>query len=255
MSNKETIFIVQTGALRQDETTTHLSYTDSRVLDCLIQHQFDVVKKETLKQYAWEHVEVTDSSLAKSIAKLRQALAPFHLSEDVIISVPRIGYRLSLNDSSQLVVKQRLDSLDIIPPEPIDTKPSLIKKIRNKKQWLLFTTLISCSLCLIGLSVQNFYQVRFGKSAYYLHPNSIIHTTQIANREFKIITPRGHVLTSEQRHLIKSIGCNCIYYIEKNDSALILGVYQPDQQVGKTYALPLNDFEQAAQVIKKEMRQ
>ena len=255
MSNKEIIFIVQTGALHQNETTTHLSYTDSRVLDCLIQHQYDVVKKETLKQYAWEHAEVTDSSLAKSIAKLREALAPFQLSDDVIVSVPRIGYRLNLDDSSQLVVKERPDSLDITPSEPVDTKPSLMEKVCNNKQWLFYPALISCSLVLIGLSVQNFYQVRFDNSAYYLNPNSIIHTTQIANREFKIIAPRGHVFTKAQRLLIYSIDCECTYYIQENDTALILSAYQADKKFGKTYVLPLDDFEQAIKVIRKEMQQ
>ncbi|USD43849.1 winged helix-turn-helix domain-containing protein [Vibrio sp. SCSIO 43135] len=252
MGSRETIFIVQTGELRQGELTTHLSYTDSRVLDYLVQHQSDVVKKETLKQYAWEHTEVTDSSLAKSIAKLREALAPFQLSDDVIVSVPRIGYRLKLDNPSQLLVKQRLDSIEGVQPESAPS-PSLITKIRNNKQWLFFPTLISCSLVLIGLSVQNFYQVRFDNSAYYLNPNNIIHSTQIANREFKIIAPRGHVLTKAQRHLIQSIGCDCTYYIEKNDTALILSVYQPDKKFGKTYALPLDGIEQAAQVIRKEI--
>ncbi|MGY3571263.1 winged helix-turn-helix domain-containing protein [Vibrio paucivorans] len=253
MGSRETIFIVQTGELRQGELTTHLSYTDSRVLDYLVQHQSDVVKKETLKQYAWEHTEVTDSSLAKSIAKLREALAPFQLSDDVIVSIPRIGYRLKLDSPSQLVVKQKLDSIRETQPEPVLTSSSLITKIRNNKQWLFFPALISCSLVLIGLSVQNFYQARFDNSAYYLNPNNIIHSTQIASREFKIIAPRGHVLTKAQRHLIQSIGCDCTYYIEKNDTALILSVYQPDKKFGKTYALPLEDIEQAAKVIRKEI--
>lgn len=253
MGNSETVFIIQTGVLRQDNITTHLSYTESRVLECLIQHQCNVVKKETLKQYAWEHAEVTDSSLAKSIAKLREALAPFHLSDDVIVSVPRIGYRLNLNDTSQLVVKQRLDSWNITPSEPLDTKPSLIEKIYNKKLWLFSTALVICSLILIGLSVQNFYQARYDNSTYYLHPNSIIHTSRIANHEYKVITPRGNVLTKVERDLIQSIGCDCIYYIEKRDSGLVLSVYHSELRFGKTYALPLDSIEQASVVIRQEM--
>ncbi|MCW8334035.1 winged helix-turn-helix domain-containing protein [Vibrio paucivorans] len=252
MGSRETIFIVQTGELRQGELTTHLSYTDSRVLDYLVQHQSDVVKKETLKQYAWEHTEVTDSSLAKSIAKLREALAPFQLSDDVIVSVPRIGYRLKLNNPAQLVVKLRLDSIEATQPESAPS-PSLITKIRNNKQWLFFPTLISCSLVLIGLSVQNFYRVLPDNAVYYLHSNNVVHTTHIAGRQVKIIAPREQTISQQQRQLIQQINCDCTFYFESRGKNQVVGVFSSDKGFGKTYVLPSNDMDKLAAQLKQEM--
>ena len=70
---------------------------ESKPLDLLLQlllHAGEVVTKEELLEEVWPDVMVVDGSLATAISKLRRAIG----DEDhpVIVTVPRIGYRLAV---------------------------------------------------------------------------------------------------------------------------------------------------------------
>jgi len=70
---------------------------ESKPLDILLQlllHAGEVVTKEELLESVWPDVTVVDGSLATAVSKLRKAMG----DEDhpVIVTVPRIGYRLGV---------------------------------------------------------------------------------------------------------------------------------------------------------------
>jgi eukaryotic-like serine/threonine-protein kinase len=70
---------------------------ESKPLDILLQlllHAGEVVTKEELLESVWPDVMVVDGSLATAVSKLRKALG----DEDhpVIVTVPRVGYRLAV---------------------------------------------------------------------------------------------------------------------------------------------------------------
>jgi DNA-binding winged helix-turn-helix (wHTH) protein/serine/threonine protein kinase len=70
---------------------------ESKPLDILLQlllHAGEVVTKEELLESVWPDVMVVDGSLATAVSKLRKAMG----DEDhpVIVTVPRVGYRLAV---------------------------------------------------------------------------------------------------------------------------------------------------------------
>src|SRR5260221_14782605 len=69
----------------------------SKPLDIMLQlllHAGEVVTKEELLESVWPDVMVVDGSLATAVSKLRKAMG----DEDhpVIVTVPRVGYRLAV---------------------------------------------------------------------------------------------------------------------------------------------------------------
>src|SRR5579859_7219747 len=70
---------------------------ESKPLDILLQlllHAGEVVSKEELLDAVWPDVMVVDGSLATAVSKLRKAMADD--DHPVIVTVPRVGYRLAV---------------------------------------------------------------------------------------------------------------------------------------------------------------
>src|SRR6202046_4825589 len=70
---------------------------ESKPMDILLQlllHAGEVVTKEELLESVWPDVMVVDGSLATAVSKLRKAMG----DEDhpMIVTVPRVGYRLAV---------------------------------------------------------------------------------------------------------------------------------------------------------------
>jgi DNA-binding winged helix-turn-helix (wHTH) protein/serine/threonine protein kinase len=70
---------------------------ESKPLDILLQlllHAGEVVTKEELLESVWPNVIVVDGSLATAVSKLRKAIEDE--AHPVIVTVPRVGYRLAV---------------------------------------------------------------------------------------------------------------------------------------------------------------
>jgi len=68
---------------------------ESKPLDILLQlllHSGEVVTKEELLESVWPSVMVVDGSLATAVSKLRKVMG----DEQVILTIPRVGYRLAV---------------------------------------------------------------------------------------------------------------------------------------------------------------
>jgi DNA-binding winged helix-turn-helix (wHTH) protein/serine/threonine protein kinase len=68
------------------------------VLQYLLLHAGEVVTKEELIESVWQGVSVVEGSLATAVSKLRKALSDA-MAEDaanIIVTIPRIGYRLGV---------------------------------------------------------------------------------------------------------------------------------------------------------------
>lgn len=77
---------------------------ESKPLDILLQlllHAGEVVTKEELLESVWPDVMVVDGSLATAVSKLRKAMDDE--AHPVIITVPRVGYRLAVPVHCQTV--------------------------------------------------------------------------------------------------------------------------------------------------------
>lgn len=79
--------------LSHDNKKIKLPYTESKLL---ILNKNSVVSREQLIGFSWGDRIVTDSSLAKSISNLRKIFRQLEQADDCIITIPRLGYRFTL---------------------------------------------------------------------------------------------------------------------------------------------------------------
>ena len=76
----------------------------------LLIHAGEVVTKRELLESVWPEVTVVDGSLATAISKLRKSLGEL---EEIIVTVPRVGYRLACPVESHQPVTAGLPTLDL----------------------------------------------------------------------------------------------------------------------------------------------
>ena len=87
--------------LRVEGKPVELELKPLEVLQQLLQHAGKVCTKEQLLEAAWPGLMVVDSSLATAMSKLRKALGDENSA--IVLTVPRVGYRLAVPVHSQLI--------------------------------------------------------------------------------------------------------------------------------------------------------
>src|SRR5256885_1318692 len=80
--------------LRMGGVAVDLESKPLEVLYHLLLHAGEVVTKEELFEAAWPGVSVVEGSLATAVSKLRRALGDG--DPPIVLTVPRIGYRLGV---------------------------------------------------------------------------------------------------------------------------------------------------------------
>jgi DNA-binding winged helix-turn-helix (wHTH) protein len=88
----------------------------SRCLTLLLQADGQILGKRELMSGAWGAfgLEVTENSLAQVVRQLRVALEKLQADPELILTVPRIGYRIN----------ERVELLDAVPPAPLTPLPA-----------------------------------------------------------------------------------------------------------------------------------
>src|SRR6185437_8014643 len=93
---------------------------ESKPLDILLQlllHSGEVVTKEELLEAVWPSVMVVDGSLATAVSKLRKAMGDEQ--HPVVLTVPRIGYRLAVPVHCKAVPVAAGPELGFHPDDPV----------------------------------------------------------------------------------------------------------------------------------------
>jgi len=85
------------------------------VLHQLLLHAGEVVTKDELLDAVWPGLVVVDSSLATAVSKLRRALG----DESVVVTLPRVGYRLAVPVQRKAVAPPAWPELHLRPGEPV----------------------------------------------------------------------------------------------------------------------------------------
>jgi DNA-binding winged helix-turn-helix (wHTH) protein len=84
--------------LRVKGRLAELELKPLEVLLQLLLHPSEVVAKEDLLEAVWPGLHVVDGSLATAVSKLRKALGDEN--SDIVLTVPRVGYRLAVSVQS-----------------------------------------------------------------------------------------------------------------------------------------------------------
>jgi DNA-binding winged helix-turn-helix (wHTH) protein/serine/threonine protein kinase len=103
--------------LRAQGQPVELEAKPLEVLYQLLLHAGEVVTKEELLESAWPGVSVVEGSLATAVSKLRKALGEDESS--IILTVPRIGYRLAVAVHCRQVAAPAVRALGFAGGEPV----------------------------------------------------------------------------------------------------------------------------------------
>jgi DNA-binding winged helix-turn-helix (wHTH) protein/serine/threonine protein kinase len=107
--------------LTVNDATVDLEGKPLEILLEMLRHAGEVVTKGELLDTVWPGVAVVEGSLTTAISKLRKALGD---QADLIVTVPRIGYRLTGRVTSQLIAPQAPKALPIEPGMPVHDRPN-----------------------------------------------------------------------------------------------------------------------------------
>lgn len=85
---------VDRGVLQRDGLSVTLGQKGTTLLKVLIEAKGEIVTKDALMAAAWGETVVEEGNLTVQIAALRKAIAGLGNGGDLILTVPRLGYRL-----------------------------------------------------------------------------------------------------------------------------------------------------------------
>ena len=103
--------------LRANGAPVELEFKPLEVLYQLLLHAGEVVTKEELLESVWPGVTVVEGSLATAVSKLRKALG--NGDPSILLTIPRIGYRLAVPVSCQVVTPPPDHELGFQPGETV----------------------------------------------------------------------------------------------------------------------------------------
>ncbi len=110
--------------LEVDGTVVPMEQRPLQVLSVLLRHAGEVVTKAELFETVWAGRPTVDHVLATAIGKLRKALGPE--GDALIVTVPRIGYRLAAPVERVAVGRHFETRLDLAPGLPVPERPHFI---------------------------------------------------------------------------------------------------------------------------------
>ncbi|MGA7380957.1 MAG: winged helix-turn-helix domain-containing protein [Terriglobales bacterium] len=99
--------------LRINGRSVDLELKPLEVLQQLLLRAGEVVSKEELLDAVWPGLNVVDGSLATAVSKLRKALGDDN--SDIILTVPRVGYRLTVPVQTAQVSPPRWEDIELEP--------------------------------------------------------------------------------------------------------------------------------------------
>lgn len=102
--------------LRVAGTAVDIEVKPLDVLHQLLLHAGEVVTKEELLESVWPGTTVVDGSLATAVSKLRKALGAH---QGIIVTVPRVGYRLGVQTMRQSVSAPVWPELQLSAGRPV----------------------------------------------------------------------------------------------------------------------------------------
>ncbi|WP_341660594.1 winged helix-turn-helix domain-containing protein [Vibrio sp.] len=191
-------------------STTHhsrsLNYNECLLLKALLDNANQVLGKEALKSAGWPDTIVTDSSLQKSIQKIRLVIA---ISNSVELkTVVGVGYMLSCNCAERVT-----EAEDTSHPEPQNNK-------WQPTTWAKLVLGVASATLLIASSLE-FTKVTNTRLISYLNP-----AYELLNLDGKKVLHRHDVeIPPQVLEMIKSSQCGCLYFFGFNNGRYNISVH------------------------------
>ncbi|MCQ4111571.1 winged helix-turn-helix domain-containing protein [Aeromonas sp. JL9] len=230
------IFDVHSCTLFLGGKKRKLGSKDTLVLEFLCNSGNDGARKNDIIEYAWQGLVVTDASLSKSISTLRSALMELSPGDDIILTVPRVGYKLAPNKISLNI--EVMNQLPII--ENAESKGEVEEKI-SKKLHVLFTS-VKYSLLISSLIFFILGTKKIILSEGYLNRNFISPSLvkETLSREKEIYYFAG-VDKPSFRNVIKKINCECVFIVSSNSQHTFILTYLKKERKALNFIFKKDD--------------
>lgn len=233
------------STLSNRQNSVLVGYRESRILNLLINHSPNLIKKQTLLLHAWENEDIGETSLTKSISIIRQILIQLGVKESPIITVPKVGYRLI----EGTVFFEPSD----VPP-PIKAPPNAhstcifahlsFLSLRHYKDFVCYLIAFSLFIGTILLGLSKFYQ-------HYDDKESSNRLVSYAIGSLEVYMEPNLLISNELRALLQENQCQCVVYIAENEQ--YSSISWPNKQTKKSINLfyTQEKFAQASRTIKE----
>ena len=218
MSKKYTcddlVFDIEKMCLSTDRLERSLNYNECLLFKTFLENANQVLDKETLKKSGWPDTIVTDSSLQKSVQKLRLAIA---ISDHVELrTISGVGYMLNC----------RSYEYNTSPP---------VRNIFNSLT-VIKALLVTISLVFLVLSFFNFSRVTNTHFFSYIHDDYEI----IEINSHQILKHIDMEIPPEILSIIHRSECDCFYFVAKTKGFYTLSIYENELQRSENYSFEIN---------------
>ncbi len=221
------------NTLSRGEEHKRLGARDSLVLEFLLSSGDQLSTKNDIIEYAWKGITVTDASLSKSISLLRAAFSELAPGVELIVTVPRLGYKIKHTEieikSEECGVALESSSGD---REHSDSNVPLVKslydisRLKQLPERLFFIMkwgLVFLSIVIMVYSFSIFSKSNSYKNKIYQSPQL---TTVKLSDEINLLSTQE--LSSLIYSKIKKISCTCDVFVYQEDKNTYISIYVRD---------------------------
>ncbi|WFO49870.1 winged helix-turn-helix domain-containing protein [Aeromonas veronii] len=248
------IFDKFNNTLSRGDQSRRLGARDSLVLEFLLLSGDNLSAKNDIIDYAWQGLTVTDASLSKSISLLRGALADLSPGIEIIVTVPRLGYKIK---HTEFEVKS--SGIDVGTSSDVEatlsageTIRSLFNKLKNRafNPLMLTCLLYSISISLIIYSAFIFYNsMNYDSVEYQEHDLSII---QLSDR-MRLMSIQKIPL--DVKNELEKINCFCDMFFYQEDKNSYVSIYLKDERRAINMLVSNNKLEEVHHFIYEVLSQ
>ncbi|WP_392432538.1 transcriptional regulator [Yersinia sp. HM-2024] len=143
-------------SITEPENTIRLSITPARILSYLLENKYRVINRDEILEKVWDEygLQASNNSLSQHISLLRKALQELGYTEDIIVTVPKVGFKISENIviEAESTTSQEEDNLEE------DSHDNEIMPIQKSKvhviSYVLLVILLVASALLTTLLIQ-----------------------------------------------------------------------------------------------------
>lgn len=232
--------------LSNQQHSIKIGYRESRILNLLIDHSPNLIKKKTLLLHAWEDETIGETSLTKSISIIRQAFIQLGVKESPIVTVPKVGYRLTEGTvffEPSDVINPSIKAPPIAHSKCIFAHPRFLS-LQHNKDFVCYLTALSLLVGTIFLGLNKFYR----------HSDDTESGNQLVSHtlgSLDIYMKPNMPLSNKLKALLQENQCKCIVYIEENPKYSELSWLNKQTKKSINVFYTQEKFAQASRTIKQ----
>ncbi|MFM5404515.1 transcriptional regulator [Aeromonas veronii] len=253
------IFDKFNNTLSRGNQSRRLGARDSLVLEFLLLSGDNLSAKNDIIDYAWQGLTVTDASLSKSISLLRGALADLSPGIEIIVTVPRLGYKIKHTEFKVQSSDLKSSDIDIDTSSDVEESlsagekiRSLFYKLKNRafNPLILTCLLYGISISLIIYSAFIFYNsMNYDSVEYQDHDLSII---QLSDR-MRLMSIQKIPL--DVKNELEKINCFCDVFFYQEDKNSYVSIYLKNERRAINMLVSNNKLEEVDHFIYEVLSQ